>query len=49
MLISWYSRNTLNEGDEMIVRSKQQLGAKKTLPKNTQALRYFMLSRIINR
>ena len=29
MLISWYSRNSLNEGDEMIVRSKQQLGAKK--------------------
>ena len=49
MLISWYSRNSLNEGDEMIVRSKQQLDAKKPLPKHTQALRYFMLSRIINR
>ena len=33
MLISWYSRNTLNEGDEMIVRSKQQLGAKKNSSK----------------
>ena len=49
MLISWYLRNSLNEGDEMIVRSKQQLDAKKPLPKHTQALRYFMLSRIINR
>ena len=33
----------------MIVRSKQQLGAKKTLPTHTQALKYFMLSRIITR
>ena len=35
MLISWYLRNSLNEGDEMIVRSKQQLDAKKPLPKHT--------------
>ena len=33
----------------MMVRSKQQLGAKKPLPKHRQALRYFMPSRIINR